>query len=102
MATQHDSNFIASLLKAQAKPIVKEAFLEVLKECNLTLVSTVAPNPSKLLSTNELAEMMGKNRHAIYELVEEGLPYVEEKPYRFRMDDVNNFMAMRVKRKKVK
>ena len=99
---ENNSNFISALFKAHAKPIFKEVLREVLTEHNLSLVANVAPNPSKLLSTLEVGEMFGVNRHRIYEMIEEGLPYIEDKPFKFRLDDVNNFIAQNVKYKKKK
>jgi predicted DNA-binding transcriptional regulator AlpA len=103
MMTKDDnsnSNFISALINAHVKPIVKEAIKEFLIENNLTLVSTVAPSPSKLLSTAQVAEMCGVNRHRIYEMIDEGLPFIEKKPFKFRLDDVNNFIAQNVKYRK--
>jgi predicted DNA-binding transcriptional regulator AlpA len=94
-----DSNFISTLIKAHAKPIVKEAMLEFLKENNLAFVSTSAPNSARLLSTDDVVKLIGINRHRVYEMVEEGLPVTHSKPYKFRLEDVTAFIEKKVKKK---
>jgi excisionase family DNA binding protein len=94
-----DPNFISTLFKAHAKPILKEAMLEFLKENNLAFVSTLTPNASRLLSTDDVAKLIGVNRHRVYEMVEQGLPVMQVKPYKFKQEDVNEFIHKNVKKK---
>lgn len=94
-----NTDFLSVLLKKQAKPIVKEAFGEFLAENGLVLVSTSARDSSKLLSTSEVANLLGVDRHKVYDYIEDGLPALQSKPYKFRLQDVNEYIAKNLKKK---
>lgn len=99
MTMELNTDFFSVLLKNQAKPIVKEAFCEFLAENGLTLISTLPQNPSKLLSTSDVAHLLGVDRHRVYAFIDDGLPAMQSKPYKFRLQDVNEFIAKKLKRK---
>ncbi len=94
-----NTDFFSVLLRKQAKPILKEALGEFLAENGLALVSTSARESSKLLSTSEVADLLGVDRHKVYDYIEDGLPAMESKPYKFRLQDVNEYIAKNLKKK---
>jgi|GEM_PF-4696125 len=94
-----NTDFFSVLLKKQAKPIVKEAFGEFLAENGLTLISISPRDSTKLLSTSDVAKLIGVDRHKVYDFINDGLPAMQSKPYKFRLQDVNEYIANNLKRK---
>ncbi|MBL7839377.1 MAG: helix-turn-helix domain-containing protein [Cyclobacteriaceae bacterium] len=94
-----NTDFLSVLLKKQAKPIVKEAFGEFLAENGLALVPISGRDSTKLLSTAEVAKLLGVERHKVYDYIDNGLPAMQSKPYKFRLQDVNEFITTNLKRK---
>jgi len=94
-----NTDFLSVLLKKQAKPIVKEAFGEFLAENGLAFVSTSSRDSAKLLSTSDVAKLIGVDRHKVYDYIEDGLPAMQSKPYKFRLQDVNEYIAKNLKKK---
>lgn len=99
MTMELNTDFFSVLLKKQAKPIVKEAFGEFLAENGLALVQISACDSSKLLSTSEVAKLLGVDRHKVYDYIDDGLPAMQSKPYKFRLQDVNEYIAKNLRRK---
>ncbi len=96
---EFNTDFLSVLLKKQAKPIVKEAFGEFLAENGLMLISTTSRDTAKLLSTSDVAKLVGVDRHKVYDFINDGLPAMQSKPYKFRLQDVNEYIAKNLKRK---
>lgn len=92
-----NTDFLSVLLKQQAKPILKEAFSEFLKENNLAIFSASPLDTTKLLSTSDVAKLVGVDRHTVYKYVNQGLPAIHSKPYKFRRCDVDDFIAKNLK-----
>ena len=99
MTMELNTDFLSVLLKNQAKPIVKEAFSEFLAENKLTLISNSPMDSAKLLSTSEVSKLLGVERHRVYAYIDDGLPAMQSKPYKFRLQDVNEYVSKKLKRK---
>lgn len=79
------------------KSLIKEALLEFLTENELKIVSTKENNP-QILTTHEAAKMLSVNRHTLYKFMNMGLPsFRVGKSHRFRIEDINEFVELRVK-----
>lgn len=78
------------------KPIMKEVFLEFLKENELQLISLKEPK-HQLLTTDEVAKMLSVERHTIYQYMKNGLPsFKAGKAHKFRLEDIQKFVRTRV------
>lgn len=79
-------------LHRYAKPLLKEVFLEFLRENELMLVSMKEPK-HQLLTTDEAAKMLSVNRHTIYKYMKMGLPsFKAGKAHKFRLEDIQAFV----------
>lgn len=91
-----EETVVKLFIQRYVKPIMKEVFLEFLKENELQLVSMKEPK-HQLLTTDEVAKLLSVNRHTIYEYMKVGLPsFKAGKAHKFRLEDIQAFVRERV------
>jgi len=91
-----EETVVKLFIQRYVKPIMKEVFLEFLKENELQLVSMKEPK-HQLLTTDEVAKLLSVNRHTIYQYMKVGLPsFKAGKAHKFRLEDVQAFVRERV------
>lgn len=91
---QLDNSYLRLLFQHYGKPLFKEVLQEVLAENNLIIVSAKASGSEAMISTNEAIKLLGGiNRQTLYKYIDQGLPaYRNGKSYKFRVNDINEFI----------
>lgn len=86
----YGDNYFQTLLKQATK----QGLLEFLSENNLSIISTRTSSGESMISTNEAIKLLGGiNRQTLYKYIDQGLPaYRNGKSYKFRINDLNEFI----------
>lgn len=91
-----EDTIVKLFFQRYGKSLIKEAFLEFLKENELLIISK-KESPQQLLTTSEAAKFLAVKRHTVYQYMKMGLPsFKAGKAHKFRLADIQAFVQARV------
>lgn len=91
----NEDQIIRLLFQRHIKPLLRETLQEFLSENCLSIISNKPANSGGLLDTKAATKHLGGiNRQTLYKYIREGLPtFRVGKAHKFRIEDINKFIA---------